>query len=100
VLHLYAALAEKEGRLISQRTKDALAALKAQGEKLGGTRPKSAVARDEAKARAEALRATLVPMLGMSSRVIAQRLTEQGVGATRGGAWSQKLCCGCWRGSG
>jgi len=31
MLHLYAALAEKERRLISQRTKDALAAKKAQG---------------------------------------------------------------------
>jgi DNA invertase Pin-like site-specific DNA recombinase len=36
MLHLYAALAEKERRLISQRTKDALAVRKAQGVKLGG----------------------------------------------------------------
>ena len=35
LLHLYAALAEKERRLISQRTKDALAAKKAQGKRLG-----------------------------------------------------------------
>jgi len=34
-LHLYAALAEKERRLISQRTRDALAAKKAQGKRLG-----------------------------------------------------------------
>ena len=39
VLHLYAAVAEKERRMISQRTKDALASLKAQGKKLGGLRP-------------------------------------------------------------
>jgi DNA invertase Pin-like site-specific DNA recombinase len=35
MLHLYAALAEKERRLISERTKAALAAKKASGAKLG-----------------------------------------------------------------
>jgi len=40
MLHLYAALAEKERRLISQRTKDALAAKRAQGVKLGGLNAK------------------------------------------------------------
>src|SRR5215207_3698173 len=38
MLHLYAALAEKERRLISERTKAALAAKKANGHKLGNTR--------------------------------------------------------------
>jgi DNA invertase Pin-like site-specific DNA recombinase len=38
MLHLYAALAEKERRLISERTKAALAAKKAQGAKLGNLR--------------------------------------------------------------
>src|SRR5215213_6925424 len=35
MLHLYAALAEKERRLISERTKAALAAAKARGQRLG-----------------------------------------------------------------
>ena len=35
MLHLYAALAEKERRLISERTKAALAQRKAQGTSLG-----------------------------------------------------------------
>ena len=42
LLHLYAALAAKERRLISQRTRDALAAKKAQGKQLGN--PKLVVA--------------------------------------------------------
>jgi len=38
MLHLYAALAEKERRLISERTKAALAAKKPQGAKPGNPR--------------------------------------------------------------
>ena len=38
MLHLYAALAEKERRLISERTKAALAARRVAGTKLGNTR--------------------------------------------------------------
>jgi DNA invertase Pin-like site-specific DNA recombinase len=43
ILHLFAALAEKERAMISARTKSALAAARARGVKLGG--PKLAQAR-------------------------------------------------------
>jgi DNA invertase Pin-like site-specific DNA recombinase len=78
MLHLYAALAEKERRLISQRTKDALAVRKAQGVKLGGLNAKGVANRDEAKARAEALRPVLVELAGWSARAIAAELNARG----------------------
>ena len=44
LLHLYAALAEKERALISRRTKEALAAKKAQGKQLGNPKLLAAAA--------------------------------------------------------
>src|SRR4249919_2576805 len=79
MLHLYAALAEKERRLISQRTRDALAAKKAQGVKLGGLRAYGIQTRDEAKARAEALRPILDELKGKSSPAIAAELNVRGI---------------------
>jgi DNA invertase Pin-like site-specific DNA recombinase len=87
MLHLYAALAEKERRLISQRTKDALAAKKAQGVKLGGLNAKGVANRDEAKARAEALRPLLAELAGQSARAIAAELNTRGVATPSGGRW-------------
>ena len=45
---------------------------------------------DAAAARDAALRETLAPMAGLSSRAIAERLTELGIEPPRGGAWSHK----------
>lgn len=88
-LHIYAALAEQERRMISQRTIAGLAAAKARGVQLGNPdlAAKNAAAAAE---RDAALRDTLAPMVGLSSRAIAQRLTELKIEPPRGGAWSQK----------
>ena len=57
--------------------------------KLGNPAQAKAMA-DAAAARDEALRPVLGSMAGQSSRAIAKALTEQGVKAPRGGAWSNK----------
>ena len=88
-LHIYAALAEQERRMISQRTIAGLQAAKERGVKLGNPAQAKAMA-DAAAARDEALRPVLLPMVGQSSRAIAKALTDQGVEPPRGGVWSNK----------
>jgi DNA invertase Pin-like site-specific DNA recombinase len=88
MLHLYAALAEKERRLISQRTREALAAKRAQGVKLGGLRAKGIQARDEARARAEALRPVFEELKGESANAIARELNARQIGTPSGNPWS------------
>lgn len=88
MLHVYAALAEKERRLISQRTSDALQALKAEGKKLGGLRPKTVLAMQAADARAEALRPLFAELAGLSARAIAAELNKRNVPTPKGGQWA------------
>jgi DNA invertase Pin-like site-specific DNA recombinase len=87
MLHLYAALAEKERRVISQRTKDALAAKKAQGVRLGGLNAGGIKKRDEALDRAEQLRPVFAELAGMSTRAIAAELNERKIPTPAGGSW-------------
>ena len=88
VLHLYAATAEKERRMISQRTKDALASLKAQGKKLGGLRPKTAMRMEAADERAEALRPVFVELADQSANAIARELNARQIATPSGKPWS------------
>jgi DNA invertase Pin-like site-specific DNA recombinase len=99
ILHLYAALAEKERALISRRTKEALAAAKARGIVLGG--PNLRAARKKAAAsikdRADQRAANVLPLIreiraagAQSLHQIADALNARGIATPRGGRWYAK----------
>jgi DNA invertase Pin-like site-specific DNA recombinase len=97
MLHLYAALAEKERSLISQRTRAALAAKKAQGARLGN-RTNLADAQHKGqealKAGADQFAANTLPVIeqirktgATSLQAISDALNARGVRTARGGQW-------------
>jgi DNA invertase Pin-like site-specific DNA recombinase len=100
-IHILAAVAEHEARMISERTRAALAAAKARGTSLGGFRGRAGTSADLAKARA--VRAAnadqrardLQPVLQeiqtsgcRSLRSIAGALNIRGITAPQGGLWA------------
>jgi DNA invertase Pin-like site-specific DNA recombinase len=87
MLHIYAALAEKERRLISERTKAGLAAAKRRGVKLGGRNAQSDQTQAEALQRAEALRPVFEELAGLSARAAAAELNKRGIETAAGGRW-------------
>ncbi len=88
LLHLYAAIAEKERRLISERTKAALAATKAKGTKLGGFNRGSLEAQQRAAAQAAALAPVLAELAALGPHQAAVELNKRGVATSSGGKWS------------
>ena len=70
--------------LISERTRSALAELKAKGKKLGGIRQKTI---EDADARAEALRPVLKEWEGKSANAIAKELNAREIKTPTGRPW-------------
>jgi DNA invertase Pin-like site-specific DNA recombinase len=99
ILHLFAALAERERAMISTRTKAALVAAKARGVVLRN--PKLAKARMSAVASIKALAdqhaSNVLPVIrelprtgAASLHQIADALNARGITTPRGGAWYAK----------
>jgi DNA invertase Pin-like site-specific DNA recombinase len=97
MLHLYAALAEKERRLISERTKAALAIRKASGTKLGNPsniREAGAAGRSSLVEAADDHARSMLPLLRMlraegtiTIGAITRSLNERKIPTQRGASW-------------
>jgi DNA invertase Pin-like site-specific DNA recombinase len=102
-IHIMAAVAQAERKAISKRTREALAAAKARGVKLGGLRnnpadlrlgPAASVAirKRNAEQRAAKVRAQIDSIRGngaaLSLRAIAAALNEMAIMTPRGGHWT------------
>lgn len=91
MLHIYVALAEKERRLISARTRAALQAAKARGKRLGrnGAETLAPAYKAEAVERAKVLAPVLgeLKAAGLSARRMANELNQRAVATPAGGRW-------------
>ena len=99
VLHVMAAVAEQEGRAISERTKAALSRARARGVRLGVT---CRVLADKKIADAEAFSREMGPLIaqlkdnGLSVRKIAERLNIDKVPSYGGGDWHSTTVQRVW----
>jgi DNA invertase Pin-like site-specific DNA recombinase len=87
LLHIYAALAEQERRMISERTRAGLHAARKRGVRLGS----ATIGRDNKRAaqqRAKALRPILKSLDGQSARAVAAELNRRKIETPRGLKWS------------
>jgi len=96
MLHLYAALSEKEREMISTRTKAALAVLKAKGVVLGNQTNldearllSNATNKEQASKFADKVMATILQFRNQGDTLpaIADKLNNMGVKTRRGGKW-------------
>lgn len=98
LLHIFAALAEKERALISQRTKAALARKRAAGALLGNRTNLSEaqqIGADSNARQAREFAATIMPVIRNIEKIgiaknaaIARELSQLGIKTARGGTWT------------
>lgn len=101
MLHMLAAFAEHEREQISKRTKDALAAARARGTKLGNPRPAESLKRGRTtiSQNAAARHASMKPIIsdlrnqGLSTHAIARKLNQRGIPTARGKEWMSATVC-------
>ena len=86
MLHIHAAVAEKERDRIAQRTREALAAAKARGQQLGNP-DIGKLRKAEAGERATNLRSVIEPLRSLPAKRISAILNDRKVAAPCGGSW-------------
>jgi DNA invertase Pin-like site-specific DNA recombinase len=96
-LQMLAVFAEHERDMISKRTREALAALKAQGKRLGNPNPSTSLAKGRTRQASEAREraANVLPIIAELKALgnttlqgIADGLNARNVATPRGGRWS------------
>ena len=99
ILHLYAALSEKERALISQRTREGLQKVKERGVRLGNPtnlREAQIKGMESNRTNANAFAESVLPIIhtfrekGLSLRKVVKELNERRIPTARGGCWHLK----------